>query len=281
MQAAGLPWWTYDAGGFFRPANQYQDQGYIERLLRWVETAVYLPLMRVHGYMSNTEPWNYGEEAQQILRQCLEERYRLLPYIYSNAADVMWEGSTLMRPLVFDFAYDEEAMKVQREYMFGRALLVCPITDSGVTEWRAYLPAWAPGWYDFRTGKHYKGGQQVIVGVDKASIPVFVKAGAILPYGIQRQHTNDNLQAPLDIRVYPGADADFSLYEDDGISNDHEKGQCSRIDFTWDDVAKTLTIGKRKGSFDGMPRKRTFRICLQDKVIQEVNYKGKKVTVRL
>ena len=111
MQAAGIPWWTYDAGGFFRPQKQYTDSAYIERMLRWIETAVYLPLMRVHGYMSNTEPWNYGQEAQTIIANCLKERYQLLPYIKRCAKAVSEQGSTLMRPLVFDFAHDAEALK--------------------------------------------------------------------------------------------------------------------------------------------------------------------------
>ena len=128
LQAAGIPWWTYDAGGFFRPQNQYTDKAYIERMLRWIETSVYLPLMRVHGYMSDTEPWRYGKEAQQVIAQCLKERYRLLPYIYSYAAAISTEGSTLMRPLVFDFADDAEALQQEHEYMFGRSLLVNPVT---------------------------------------------------------------------------------------------------------------------------------------------------------
>ena len=177
MQAAGIPWWTYDAGGFFRPFNQYSDSAYIERMLRWIETAVYLPLMRVHGYMSNTEPWNYGPEAQAIIADCLKERYRLLPYIERQAKAVSEQGSTLMRPLVFDFADDSEALQQKYEYMFGPALLVSPVTEPGVTSWRTYLPRHKGGWYDYRTGQHYDGGQYVTTPVTKAHIPVFLRAG--------------------------------------------------------------------------------------------------------
>lgn len=177
MQAAGIPWWTYDAGGFFRPQNQYTDSAYIERMLRWIETAVYLPLMRVHGYMSNTEPWNYGKEAQQIIADCLKERYRLLPYIKRCAKAVSEAGGTLMRPLVFDFANDEEALKQPYAYMFGPALLISPVTEPGVTTWRTYLPHNPGGWTDYRTGKHYAGGQYVTTAVTKAYIPVFLRAG--------------------------------------------------------------------------------------------------------
>ncbi|MBR2777363.1 MAG: glycosyl hydrolase family 31 [Prevotella sp.] len=181
MQAAGIPWWTYDAGGFFRPQNQYTDSAYIERMLRWIETSVYLPLMRVHGYMSNTEPWNYGSEAQAIISDCLKERYRLKPYIDSCAVAVAEQGSTLMRPLVFDFADDPEALKQKYEYMFGPALLISPVTEPGVTAWQTYLPKNKEGWYDYRTGQHYAGGQYVTTAVTKAYIPVFIRAAYQLP----------------------------------------------------------------------------------------------------
>ena len=175
MQAAGLPWWTYDAGGFFRPGDQYSNQEYIERMLRWIETSVYLPLMRVHGYMSNTEPWNYGPEAQAVIADCLKERYRLLPYIKECADRVSSEGYTLMRPLVFDFADDPVALQQQYEYMFGPKLLISPVTEPGVTEWKTYLPKNAAGWDDYHTGKHYEGGQTVTTPVTLAYIPVFVR----------------------------------------------------------------------------------------------------------
>ena len=173
MQAAGIPWWTYDAGGFFRPRDQYTNQEYIERMLRWIETSVYLPLMRVHGYMSNTEPWNYGDEAKQIIADCLKEREQLRPYIEACAERVSKEGYTLMRPLVFDFADDETALRQSCEYMFGPELLVSPVTEPGVTTWKTYLPKQKGGWTDIRTGKHYDGGQYVTTAIDKARIPVF------------------------------------------------------------------------------------------------------------
>ena len=183
LQAAGIPWWTYDAGGFFRPQDQYTDSAYIERMLRWIETSVYLPLMRVHGYMSNTEPWNYGPEAQAIIADCLKERYRLKPYIDSCAVAIAEQGGTLMRPLVFDFADDPEALKQKYEYMFGPALLISPVTEPGVTSWKTYLPKNEEGWTDYHTGQHYAGGQYVTTTVTKAYIPVFFR-------GSQHIHTN-------------------------------------------------------------------------------------------
>jgi alpha-D-xyloside xylohydrolase len=182
VQAAGVPWWTYDAGGFFRPGNQYTSQDYIERMLRWIETSVYLPLMRVHGYMSNTEPWNYGSEAQTIITRCVKERERLRPYLEQCARRISDEGYTLMRPLVFDFADDPLALQQKYEYMFGPALLISPVTEPGVTEWKTYLPKHPGGWTDYHTGRHYDGGQTVTTRVDKSFIPVFVKAGENFPY---------------------------------------------------------------------------------------------------
>ncbi|MBQ6192138.1 MAG: glycosyl hydrolase family 31 [Bacteroidaceae bacterium] len=173
VQAAGIPWWTYDAGGFFRPHDQYTNQDYIERMLRWIELSVYLPLMRVHGYMSNTEPWNYGDEAKQIIADCLRERERLRPYLEECARRVSEEGYTLMRPLLFDFADDPVALQQKYEYMFGPRLLVSPVTEPGVTTWKTYLPKTQGKWKDHRTGKEYKGGQYVNTPVSKAYIPVF------------------------------------------------------------------------------------------------------------
>jgi len=269
MQAAGIPWWTYDAGGFFRPGNQYTDQAYIERMLRWIETSVFLPLMRVHGYMSNTEPWNYGAEAQKAIACSLNERYRLLPYIYSHAAEITSDGSTLMRPLVFDFASDEKALDQKYEYMFGRSLLVSPVTEPGMTSWTSYLPKNEGGWYDYYTGRHYDGGQSVTTAVAADFIPVFVRAGSIIP-------VKDD-----EVLLYPGADGTFTLYEDDGVTRDYEKGQCSRITFQWDDARHSLTVGKRSGQYQEMPVRRTFRVKVAGGAQKTINYQGKKITIAI
>ena len=283
LQAAGIPWWTYDAGGFFRPRNQYQDKEYIERMLRWIETSVYLPLMRVHGYMSNTEPWNYGDEAKLYIAQCLNERYRLLPYIYSNAAAVAFEGSTLMRPLVFDFSQDRRALDQPHEYMFGRALLVCPITEPQVTSWKTYLPENPGGWYDYRTGKHLNGGLTVTATTMKdglLAMPIYARGGSILVTGEQLQHSSDVHQSVITIHVYPGNDAQFTLYEDDGETNDYEHGDCSRIPLKWNEQLGELTIGNRVGSFSGMAPKRQFCVALPDGWQTKVDYQGKTIRIK-
>ena len=279
MQAAGIPWWTYDAGGFFRPGNQYTDKDYIHRMLRWIETSVYLPLMRVHGYMSNTEPWNYGAEAQTIITGCLKERYRLLPYIYSCAAAVSFDGSTLMRPLVFDFSGDSQALQQKYEYMFGPSLLVSPITEPDVTQWSSYLPKTVGGWYDYHTGQHYVGGQAVTTSVDNTKIPVFVRAGSVLPLS----------EDVMTIRIYPGADGDFTWYEDDGKTTAYKQGKQCRIHFHWDDAHRQLTVnkaigdykGKALGAYDGKVLGRIFNILLPDGTNTFVKYRGKKMTVTL
>ena len=253
LMAAGHPWWTYDAGGFFRPwGGQYTDQDYIQRMIRWVECATFLPLMRIHGYMSDTEPWRYGEEAETIIREQLNLRYRLLPYIYSAAAEVSREGSTLMRPLLFDFADDAEALRYETEYMFGKSILVNPVVAPDVTTYQTYLPKNKAGWYDFHTGKHYEGGQTVTTDVTLTKIPVFVKGGSILPLGPVKQYAMQDSDEPMEIRVYPGADAAYTLYMDEGDNYNYEQGAFALIKMQWDEKTGKLTVSPCEGSFAGM-----------------------------
>ncbi len=237
LQAAGVPWWTYDAGGFFRPRDQYQNQDYINRMLRWIQLSVYLPLMRVHGYMSDTEPWMYGAKAQEIITNCINRRKQLTPYIYSNAAEVSFNGSTLMRPLVFDFPNDPKALQQKYEYMFGKSLLISPVTEPDVTQWQTYLPENEGGWYDINHQfAHYNGGQTVTTEIDQTQIPVFAKAGSIYVEKIYGDY--------LAINVLYGNNAEFTLYDDDGTSTNYQNSiyQYSKIKFSWDNAAKTLTI---------------------------------------
>ena len=274
--STGLPWWTYDAGGFFRPGDQYTNKDYIERMIRWIQTSTFLPMMRVHGYQSDTEPWRYGEEAQRIITDYIRLRYRLLPYIYSEAAKVAYEGSTFMRPLVFDFPNDKEALEQKGEYMFGSSILVCPVTEKGVDQWTTYLPNHSEGWFDFWTGEKYEGKQWTNVSVNIEKIPIFVKAGSIIPMGVDRQFVSEKKGDPITFIVYPGKDASFLLYEDEGNNYNYESGAYSTIEFEWDDNRQTLTIGKCTGSFEGMQEERVFIIKLAGRE-QVVNYRGKKV----
>ena len=253
LMAAGHPWWTYDAGGFFRPwGGQYTDQDYIQRMLRWVECATFLPLMRIHGYMSDTEPWRYGEEAENIIREQLNLRYRLLPYIYTAAAEVSREGSTLMRPLLFDFADDAEALRHETEYMFGKSILVNPVVAPDVTTYKTYLPKNKAGWYDFQTGKHYEGGQTVETEVSLSNIPVFVKGGSILPLGPVKQYAMQECDEPMEIRVYPGADATYTLYLDEGDNYNCEQGAYALVRMSYTEKDGKVVVAPVEGSYKGM-----------------------------
>ena len=279
LMAAGHPWWTYDAGGFFRPFDQYKNADYQECMLRWIQTATFLPMMRVHGYMSDTEIWRYGKETERIATNAINLRYSLLPYIYSQAAAVS-KGGTLMRPLVMDFAADSTALCQQTEFMFGPSLLVCPIIEPKCKSTSVYLPETEGGWYNFATGEWLAGGQQTTVAVSLETIPVFVRAGGIIAQSDAMQSTNEYSGNRLTISIFPKADGTFTLYEDEGANNDYLKGQFSEIQFDWNDRAQTLTIGKHNGQFAGMPAKRTFVVKIAGtNIAQSVEYEGEETTV--
>lgn len=262
QMATGVPWWTYDAGGFFRPYDQYSNPQYQEQFIRWFQAATFFPLLRVHGYMSNAEPWRYGKEVENVVLKYLNLRYQLLPYIYSNAAAVSFNGSTLMRPLVMDFPADKKALEQQHQYMFGKNLLIAPVTEGNVKSWRVYLPEYEAGWIDFWTGEKTEGGNTVDVPVDISKIPLFVKAGSIIPFGPEKQYSMQKSDKPDEIRIYPGADDSFTVYEDEGDNYNYEKGGFSTFDLKWDDNESKLYIGERKGSFPNMTVEKKFRIVL-------------------
>ncbi|MDR0954099.1 MAG: DUF5110 domain-containing protein, partial [Rikenellaceae bacterium] len=291
QMASGLPWWTYDAGGFFRPRDQYSNPEYHEQLIRWVQAGTFLPLMRVHGYMSQTEPWRYGEQVEAIFAQYLDLRYRMLPYIYSQNAAVSFEGSTLTRPLVMDFPEDREALKQKHECMFGPALVVAPVLAGGVDNWIVYLPENQAGWIDFWSGESYDGRRTMEVDVDLTKTPLYVRAGSIVPLGPVKQYAEEAMDAPWEIRIYPGADGSFTVYEDEGNNYNYEKGKFSTFTLSWDDASQTLTVGKRKGSFPGMTKERTLRVVIvspetgtgiaPSPTAHEILYTGKAVEVKL
>ena len=279
LMATGIPWWTYDAGGFFRPFDQYKNAEYQECMLRWIQTATFLPLMRVHGYMSDTEIWRYGKETERIATNAINLRYSLLPYIYSQAAAVS-KGGTLMRPLVMDFGADSTALCQQTEFMFGPSLLVCPIIEPKCKSTSVYLPETKGGWFNFATHEWLAGGQQTEVAVSLESIPVFARAGSIIAQGDVVQSTDYTDNKNLTISIFPKADGTFTLYEDEGANNDYQKGQFTEIQFVWNDTAQTLTISKRNGQFDGMLTNRTFNIKFaDDNSAQTVEYKGEEIVL--
>jgi len=282
----GLPYWTTDIGGFFRPGRtQYTDEKYHELLTRWYQWGAMSPIFRMHGYQTETEPWKFGQKVETNMRKMLNLRYRLLPYIYSEAWQVTKNGSTMMRPLVMDFNGDTAAVSRQFQYMFGKSILTAPVTEANVTEWNVYLPK-AAGWFDFWTGKHFAGGQTVKTDAPLDRIPLFVKAGSIIPMGKIIQSSAEKSDT-LEIRVYKGANAKFDLYEDEGDNYNYEKGKYSTISFHWNEKAQSLTIGDKKGNYQGSLKKRIFNVVLveenkgfginTDAVGKNVSYQGKQI----
>lgn len=257
---SGLPYWTTDVGGFDRPADQYTSAAYHELLIRWFQYGTFCPIFRVHGYKSNTEPWNYGPEVEKVLTQYDELRYRLLPYIYSAAWGVTNKGETLMRALPLEFSADPEAREISDQFMFGSAFLINPVTSEGATQRSLYLPA-GVDWIDFWTGKRTNGGQTITAEAPLDRIPIYVRLGSIVPFG-PRSESAAAKEDPIELRIYSGANGDFTLYEDQGDSYDYERGAYSTIPLHWDDKARTLSIGDRHGSFPGMLEHRTFNVVI-------------------
>ncbi len=287
----GLPYWTTDIGGFFRSGkSQYTDEKYHELLTRWYQWGTFSPIFRLHGYQTETEPWKYGQTVEDNMRYMLNLRYRLLPYIYSEAWQITKNGSTMMRGLVMDFNGDTAAINQRYQYMFGKAILVAPITRAGISEWDVYLPK-AAIWYDFWTGKRFEGGQYIETNAPLDKIPLFIRSGSILPLGKPVQYTGEKPADTLEIRVYKGADGIFTLYEDETDNYNYEKGIYATITFTWNDAKGALTISDRHGSFPGMLKERIFNIVFvstskgnemitQEKPDKKVLYSGKKIVVK-
>ena len=280
----GMPYWTTDIGGFFRQGpTQYTDEKYHEILTRWFQWGAFNPIFRMHGYQTETEPWKYGEEVENNMRSMLNLRYRLLPYIYSEAWQITRNNSTLMRPLVMDFREDTTAVSTAYEYMFGKAFLIAPVTAPGVTNWDVYLPK-PNAWFDFWTGKRFEGGQTISTPAPLDKIPVFVKEGSIVPMGNVIQHT-DTKQDELEIRIYTGKDAAFTLYNDEGDNYNYEKGKHIEIPIVWNEKNQTLTLEKQKGSYKDQTAQYTMNIVWisgkqNDTISETIQYAGKKVAVK-
>jgi alpha-D-xyloside xylohydrolase len=257
---SGLPYWTTDIGGFFRPEGQYTSAEYHELLIRWFQYGAFCPIFRVHGYKSNAEIWNYGPDVERILTQYDELRYRLLPYIYSSAWGVTKHGETLMRALPLEFPSDLKAREIPDQFLFGPALLINPVTSESATQRALYLPAGSE-WVDFWTGKRTSGGQRMTAEAPLDRIPIYARACSIVPFGPRAESAAAKAD-PIELRIYPGANGDFNLYEDEGDSYDYEHGAYSVIPIHWDDTARTLRIGDRQGRFPGMLQDRTFRVVI-------------------
>lgn len=288
LMASGHPWWTFDAGGFFRPWGQYSDPAYHERFLRWLQIATFLPMMRVHGYMTDTEFWRFGDVVETEARRQLQLRYSLVPYIYSTGWQVT-KGYTMMRPLVMDFASDATALDVTDQYMFGPSLIVCPVMQPSVTSRNVYLPYTQGGWYDFHTGAHVAGSDCAHqcgctiadAPASLSQIPVYVRAGSIIPRALPMQTTAQMQHDRFFLDVFPGADGSFLLYDDCGTDYAYESGSYATIALTWHDASRTLTIGSRSGSYPSMPSSITFTLRLPDGSQRDLSYDGSELSVTM
>ncbi|MEO7493755.1 MAG: TIM-barrel domain-containing protein [Massilia sp.] len=280
---SGIPNWTHDIGGYAQE-NRYQagdvgsaqenrsvgaaqmkpeDQKEWQELnLRWFQFGAFSPLFRSHGEVVKREIYNLAPEdsvTRDSMVWYLKLRYRLMPYIYATASDTYYQSGTIMRGLVMDFPQDERVKDIKDQYLFGHALMVAPVSRFGARERSVYMPKGAD-WYDFHTGQRYTGGQSVTVAAPATRIPVFVRSGAIVPMGPVTQYVDEQPDAPISLKVYTGADGAFSLYEDDGVSNGYQRGEASRIPFSYDDKRGILTIGARAGTYKGMVAKRQFLV---------------------
>lgn len=290
MGLSGYPYWTLDIGAFFTVADKWQnrgcgcntdpeskwfwqgkynegvkDKGYCELYTRWLQMGTFLPMFRSHGTDTPREIWNFGEKGTMFydaIEKFIKLRYHLMPYIYSLAGAVYFEDYTIMRSLLFDFPEDREARKVENEFMFGPSLLVCAVTEpmyygpestpvDREKTWRCYLPA-GTDWYDYWSNEKYEGGQYVTVEAPIDRIPVFVKAGAVIPVADGLVYAQQEPKKPIQFMVYPGADGEFVLYEDEGNNYNFENGAYAITTLVWDDRAGRLNIGEREGSFPGM-----------------------------
>lgn len=294
---SGIPYWTMDIGGFcvedryVKGQLEYDRTGrenadykeWRELNTRWYQFGAFCPLYRAHGQFPLREVWNIAPKGHPCYNSILyytRLRYNLMPYIYSLAGMTHFEDYTIMRPLVMDFAADARVNNVGDQFMFGPALMVAPVYEYGARTRSMYFPA-GTGWYDFYTGKYTEGGQQQTVDAPYERIPLYVRAGSILPVGPDMQYTDERPADEITLFVYAGKDASFTLYEDEGTNYNYEKGQYTKIPFLYCNTSNELVIGDRQGDFPGMLKERTFRIVIVSKEKpQPFDLKAKGVTVK-
>ena len=306
---AGLPFWGMDQGGFcvenrYVAAQQEFDKTgkenadlkeWRELQARWNQFGCFVPLYRAHGQWPLREVWNIAPADHPAYKTIVaydKLRYRLMPYLYSMAGMVHLKDYTMMRGLVMDFNGDDKVLDIKDQWMFGSALMACPVGEYQKYSREVYLPK-QKGWYDFYTGAYHAGGQTIVADAPYDKIPVFIPEGAILPIGPEMQWSDEKKPELIDLYVYAGKDGSYTLYEDEGTNYNYEKGKYAVIDFKYDDARKQVTIGARKGSFDGMLQKRRFNIILVDQKKQQgvnlakspkgkvVKYAGQAMTVKL
>ena len=303
---AGVPFWGMDQGGFcvenryVAAQKTFDKTGYENEDLkewrelnaRWNQFGCFIPLYRAHGQWPYREVWNLAPEGHPCYNTIVfydKLRYRMMPYLYSMAGWVNYKDYTMMRGLAMDFASDERVLNIGDQWMFGPAFMACPVATYKARSRDVYFPKQS-GWYDLYSGKHYAGGQKVCVSAPYERMPVFVREGAIVPFGPELQWTDEKKPELIHLYIYSGADGSFELYEDEGVNYNYEKGKSSKILFQWDDASRTLTIGARRGSFDGMLKQRRFQVVvvkdgtplnLDNPQGTMVEYKGKQLTVHL
>lgn len=295
VSLTGIPYWNSDIGGFFsgrKFPEGVKDPAFHELYVRWMQFAAFTGMMRSHGTNTPREIFMFGERgywAFDAQEKMINLRYRLLPYIYSTSWEVTSNGGSLMRALFSDFPEDKKVTDIGDEYMFGKSILVAPVI-SEVKRRSLYLPE-GTQWIDFWTGEKQKGGQEISREAPIDIIPLYVKAGSIIPAGPSVQFATEKSWDDLQVRIYPGADGEFTLYEDEDDNYNYEKGKYTTVRMTWSDKDRQLTIHPRQGSYDGMLQNRNFRIVVVDNLkglgldnesyTVNVEYKGKKLNIKL
>ena len=275
---SGLPYWGMDQGGFcvenrYVAAQQLFDQQGIENedlrewrelQARWNQFGCFIPLYRAHGQWPLREVWNIAPENHPTYQTIVwydRLRYRLMPYLYSMAGWVHLSDYTMMRALVMDFNGDRNVLNIKDQWMFGPAFMACPVGYYKARSRSVYFPKQS-GWYDLYTGEHIDGGQTLVVEAPLERMPVFVREGAIIPFGPEMQYSDEKPAELINLYVYAGRNGTFQLYEDEGTNYNYERGKYSTIDISYDDASRTLTIGQRKGAFKGMLKERRFNVVL-------------------
>jgi alpha-D-xyloside xylohydrolase len=317
----GCPNFNTDIGGFFCGSYNTKGGGsaprnkqYQELYVRWMQYGFFCPVFRSHGADAPREIYQFGKKGEPIfdaIEAQIRLRYQFIPYLYSTAWQVTSNNDSYLRALVYDFPGDRRVWDMADEFMFGRSILAAPILDPQYTQeilsplegdgykaggkmengelivdWSApktvtkYLPK-GTLWYDFWTGKSYRGGQSVTLQTSLDRVPMFVRAGSILPLGPEMQYTGEKPWDNLELRLYPGADGTFTLYEDEGDTYRYEQGVYATIRFDWNDQARTLTIAERQGSYPGMLSSRQFTVILPDGTTKTISYHGHPITLTL
>lgn len=305
---SGLPFWGMDQGGFcvesrYVAAQQMFNNSGIENedlkewrelQTRWSQFGTFIPLFRVHGQWPTREIWNIAPDNHPAYKSFVyydKLRYRLMPYLYSMAGWVHLKDYTMMRGLIMDFNGDRNVKNIKDQWMFGPALMACPVGYYKARNRSVYFPKQC-GWYDLYTGEHIEGGQSLVVDAPYERIPVFVREGSIIPYGPEIQYTDEKPAELITLYVYAGSNGTFQLYEDEGTNYNYEKGKYATIDITYNDASKTLSFGQRQGAFKGMLKERRFQIVYVTKEQPRelsfeplntvtVAYKGKAISVKL